>query len=195
MGLLKPIRIDENRRRLPLAGTNQKIWGVTVNGVGARERDRVLTASASSGPSECPCLIRTESCRCSDRQGRFVSEAISAQWLWTFLNRSPMLPAKYKRSKMKAQNMKRMRRPDCRSLAPDIFLLKRWGTDAGRLFEVTTAFQIEDSSVHLLKNGRTLFSCCMNTCLKPFPPVVHFRANAAQGHSSHCPIEHGEVPV
>ena len=57
MGLLKPIRIDENRRRLPLAGTNQKIWGVTVNGVGARERDRVLTASASSGPSECPCLI------------------------------------------------------------------------------------------------------------------------------------------
>ena len=119
MGLLKPIRIDENRRRLPLAGTNQKIWGVTVNGVGARERDRVLTASASSGPSECPCLIRTESC--SDRQGRFVSEAISAQWLWTFLNRSPMLPAKYKRSKMKAQNMKRMRRPDCRSLAPDIF--------------------------------------------------------------------------
>lgn len=120
MGLLKPIRIDENRRRLPLAGTNQKIWGVTVNGVGARERDRVLTASASSGPSECPCLIRTESCRCSDRQGRFVSEAISAQWLWTFLNRSPMLPAKYKRSKMKVQNMKRMRRPDCRSLAPDI---------------------------------------------------------------------------
>ena len=118
MGLLKPIRIDENRRRLPLAGTNQKIWGVTVNGVGARERDRVLTAS--SGPSECPCLIRTESCRCSDRQGRFVSEAISAQWLWTFLNRSPMLPAKYKRSKMKVQNMKRMRRPDCRSLAPDI---------------------------------------------------------------------------
>jgi len=32
-----------------------------------------------------------------------------------------MLPAKYKRSKMKVQNMKRMRRPDCRSLAPDIF--------------------------------------------------------------------------
>ena len=72
---------------------------------------------------------------------------------------------------------------------------KRQKTDAGRLFEVTTAFQIEDSSAHLLKNGRTLFSCCMNTCRKPFPPVVHFRANAAQGHSGHCPIEHGEVPV
>lgn len=121
MGLLKPIRIDENRRRLPLAGTNQKIWGVTVNGVGARERDRVLTASASSGPSECPCLIRTESCRCSDRQGAVLCpKPFLRNGFGPFLNRSPMLPAKYKRSKMKVQNMKRMRRPDCRSLAPDI---------------------------------------------------------------------------
>ena len=48
------------------------------------------------------------------------------------------------------------------------FLLKRRGTDAGRLLEVTTAFQIEDSSAHLLKNGRTLFSCCMNTCRRHF---------------------------